>query len=93
MSHSYYIIKETSINRGAMNQRIHRTTIDLDLDVLERARRRLQTTTIRETVDLALREVERRAALKEFAGEILRGELNMITPEELAELRRNPHYP
>ena len=76
-----------------MTQRIHRTTIDLDLEVLERARRRLQTTTIRETVDMALREVERRAALREAADLILAGDPDFITPEELADIRRNPHYP
>jgi Arc/MetJ family transcription regulator len=76
-----------------MTQRIHRTTIDLDLDAVERAKELLGTTTIRDTVDKALREVDRRAALREFAEEIRRGNLGMITPEALAEIRRNPHFP
>lgn len=76
-----------------MSERIHRTTIDLDLDALDRARELLGTTTIRETVDVALREVDRRAALREFAGEILAGEFQAPTPEELAEMRKNPHFP
>ena len=74
-----------------MTERIHRTTIDLDLDALERAQRILGTTTIRDTVDKALREVDRRAALREAADAIRRGDLGMITPDELADLRRNPH--
>jgi Arc/MetJ family transcription regulator len=76
-----------------MTQRIHRTTIDLDLEVLERARELLGTTTIRDTVDKALREVDRRAALREAADLIRKGGLPIVTPDELAELRRNPHFP
>jgi Arc/MetJ family transcription regulator len=76
-----------------MTERIHRTTIDLDLDALDRARELLGTNTIRETVDKALREVDRRAALREFADEIRAGRFHAPTPEELAEMRRNPHFP
>ena len=76
-----------------MSQRIHRTTVDLDIDVLSRAQELLGTRTIRDTVDKALREVERRAALREAADLILAGDPDFITPEELAEIRRNPHYP
>ena len=76
-----------------MSERIHRTTIDLDLDVLDRARELLGTTTIRDTVDKALREVDRRAALREFADEIRTRKLRFPTPEELAKLRQNPHFP
>ena len=76
-----------------MSERIHRTTIDLDIDVLDRARELLGTTTIRDTVDKALREVDRRAALREFADEIRAGRFPALTPEELTEIRRNPHFP
>jgi Arc/MetJ family transcription regulator len=86
-------MSKIAINTHAMTQRIHRTTIDLDLDVVERAKELLGTTTIRETVDKALREVDRRAALREFADRIRKGGLGLTTPEELAELRRNPHFP
>jgi hypothetical protein len=37
--------------------------------------------------------VDRRAALREFASEILAGEFQAPTPEELAEMRKNPHFP
>ena len=76
-----------------MNGRIHRTTIDLDVDVLDRARELLGTTTIRETVDMALREVDRIAALRRGADLIREGGIGIVTPEELADLRHNPHFP
>ena len=75
-----------------MSERIHRTTIDLDLDALDRARELLGTTTIRDTVDKALREVDRREALREFAEEIRDGRIRFPTPEQLAEMRRNRHF-
>ena len=76
-----------------MSERIHRTTIDLDLDKLDLAREELGTTTIRETVDRALAEVGRRAALRKLADLVRAGRLNVPTPEQLAELRRNPDVP
>jgi Arc/MetJ family transcription regulator len=76
-----------------MTERIHRTTIDLDLDVLEEARDLLGTTTIRDTVNTALREVGRRERLRRAADLIRKGGLPLPTPEELAQMRRNPHFP
>ena len=76
-----------------MTQYIHRTTIDLDTRVLDRARELLGTTTIRETVDRALREVDRVEALRRGADLILAGDPDFITPDELDRIRRNPHYP
>ena len=76
-----------------MSGRIHRTTIDLDLDKLDLAREELGTTTIRETVDRALDEVVRRAGLRELAEMVRAGTLNVPSPEQLAEMRRNPHFP
>jgi Arc/MetJ family transcription regulator len=76
-----------------MSQHIKRTTIDLDLDAVERARELLGTTTIRETVDRALREVDRRARLRETADLIRKGGMGFPSPEELAEIRKNPHFP
>jgi Arc/MetJ family transcription regulator len=78
---------------NAKSRRIHRTTIDLDLDLLEEARELLGTTTIRETVDKALRDVRRRAALRRLADRVREGKLGAPTPDELAEMRRNPHFP
>jgi Arc/MetJ family transcription regulator len=74
-----------------MSGRIHRTTIDLDLDAPERAQRILGTTTFRDTVDKALREVDRVAALRLAADLILEGDPDLVTPEDLVELRRNRH--
>jgi Arc/MetJ family transcription regulator len=93
MSQFCYIMMGASIHIHAMTQGIHRTTIDLDLDAVERAKELLGTTTIRDTVDKALREVDRRAALRAFADAIRKGNLGATTPEELAKLRRNPHFP
>jgi Arc/MetJ family transcription regulator len=76
-----------------MTGRIKRTTIDLDLDAVERARALLGTTTIRETIDKALREVARREALKRAADLIRKGGNNFPTPEQLVEIRKNPHFP
>ncbi len=76
-----------------MTQRIHRTTIDLDLDKVDQARELLGTTTIRDTVHKALDEVSRRAALRRAADLIRKGGNGLVTPEELVELRRNPHFP
>ena len=52
-----------------MSERIHRTTIDLDIDVLDRARELLGTTTIRDTVDKALREANARGHEASFVRE------------------------
>jgi hypothetical protein len=73
--------------------RVHRTTIDLDLDALEQAAAELGTKGYRETVNTALREVVRRAKLRRGAEMILRGEVpgEGFGPEELAELRK-PRY-
>lgn len=67
---------------------VKRTTIDLDLDELDAAREVLGTTTARETVHVALRQVVRRAKLAHLARLIEQGELDIVSPEELAELRR-----
>jgi Arc/MetJ family transcription regulator len=69
---------------------VKRTTIDLDLDELDAARAVLGTTTARETVHVALRQVIRRAKLARAAEAIRSGKYasDIVTPEELAELRR-----
>lgn len=66
---------------------IHRTTVDLDVAALERAREVLGTTTIRETIDRALHEVDRVARLRRGADLILAGDPGLVLPEDLAKLR------
>jgi len=65
-----------------------RTTVDLDMDELTAAREILGTETTRDTINTALREVRRRAALARAAALIEQGDLDIIEPEELAALRQ-----
>lgn len=70
---------------------IHRTTVELDMHALRRARDVLGTSTIRETIDRALHEVDRFAALRRAADTIRSGglrELNIVRPEDLPDLRK-----
>lgn len=69
--------------------RIKRTTVELDVNELEDAKEVLGTRTARETINAALREVNRRAKLARAAAFIARGELDAITPDELKDLRRS----
>ena len=66
---------------------IHRTTVDIELDAYEQARRALGTRGYRDTINEALREVGRRAALRRAAELVREGGLNLITPDELAAIR------
>jgi Arc/MetJ family transcription regulator len=68
---------------------IKRTTVDLDLDELRSARAILGTETTKDTINTALREVRRRAALSHAAALIRQGGLDIIEPEELAGLRQS----
>jgi Arc/MetJ family transcription regulator len=70
---------------------IRRTTVELDEDALRRAQELLGTTTIRETIDRALHEVDRYAKLRRAADRIREGRLNIVTPDDLRELRRPRH--
>ena len=65
-----------------------RTTLVLDLEELRRAQEVLGTKTTRETVNRALREVNRVAALRRAASMVRRGDLDVVEPEDLPELRR-----
>ncbi|MGH3012580.1 MAG: type II toxin-antitoxin system VapB family antitoxin [Gaiellaceae bacterium] len=67
---------------------IQRTTIDLDIRELEKAKRALGTKTKRETVNRALKEVNRMAALRRAADLVRAGGLNIVRPEDLPELRK-----
>ena len=66
----------------------HRTTVDIDLEAFERARLVLGTRGYRDTIDTALREVDRLAALRRGAVLIRTGGLGLVAPEDLAELRK-----
>jgi len=67
---------------------VRRTTVEIDLDVLAAAKLALGTVTTRETIDAALRQVDRRARLARAAELIASGALDVPTPEELDALRR-----
>lgn len=73
---------------AAVDHIIKRTTVDLDMDELSAAREILGTETTRDTINTALREVRRRAALARAAQLIEQGDLDIIEPEELAALRQ-----
>lgn len=72
--------------RSPLDHTTKKTTIELDLTELEAAKDVLGTGTARDTVNTALREVNRRAALARAAALIEIG-YDVPTPEELAELR------
>lgn len=57
-----------------------KTTVEIDVQALERAREILRTHGIKETVNAALREVNRRASLEEAAAYVLAG--RMRVPDE-----------
>lgn len=62
--------------------------MDLDVDELEAAKQVLGTATTRETINTALREVNRQAALRRAASLVRAGGLNIVQPEDLTDLRR-----
>lgn len=73
---------------SAVDHTIKRTTVDLDMDELKRAKETLGTGTTRDTINTALREINRRAALARAAALIEQGLLEIVEPEELAALRQ-----
>ncbi len=64
-----------------------RTTLVLDREELENARRALGTRTARDTVNQALREVNRQAGLRRAAGLVRQGGLDIVEPQDLVALR------
>jgi hypothetical protein len=66
---------------------IHRTTIDIEVHAFEGARDALGTKGYRDTVNGALHAVTRAAALGRGAELIRAGGLDLVTPEDLAEMR------
>jgi hypothetical protein len=73
-------------DRGTRTQR---TTLVLDVDELERAQNVLGTRTAKDTVNRALQEVNRQAALRRAAALVRQGGLDIVDPEVLTELRRD----
>jgi len=57
-----------------------KTTVEIDMQELQEAQRRLHTNGIKETVNTALREVNRKAALKDAAEYVLSGKVHV--PDE-----------
>lgn len=57
-----------------------KTTVEIDLDELDKAQGTLRTRGIKETVNAALREVNRKAALEEAATYVLMGRMHL--PDE-----------
>jgi Arc/MetJ family transcription regulator len=68
----------------------HRTTIEIE-EAYERARKALGTRGYKDTVNEALRAVDRAARLQRGADLIRAGDLNLTTPDELEELRKPRH--
>jgi hypothetical protein len=67
---------------------IQKTSVEIDMTELDAAKEILGTGTIRDTVNSALREVNRRVALARAAALVEEGAFNIVDPEELAALRR-----
>lgn len=60
--------------------RMHKTTIEVDLDALREAELNLGTSGFKETVNAALNEINRRAALRRAADRIRAGDFHV--PDE-----------
>ena len=65
----------------------HKTTVEIDLEQLERAQAALKTEGIKNTVNAALREVSRKAALQDAADYVLAGKLHVPDAETWAAWR------
>jgi len=59
-----------------------------DIEAYDEARRALRTRGYRDTITEVLREVTRVAALRRGADLIRRGGLDLVTPDDLAQLRK-----
>jgi Arc/MetJ family transcription regulator len=65
----------------------HKTTVEIDIDALRAAETILRTSSIKETVNEALRVVARRDALARAAQYVLDGSLQLPDEETLARWR------
>lgn len=70
---------------------VHRTTIDIDIPAFESARRLLGTNGYRDTINRALREIERMERLRQAADLVRQGGLDVASPDDLDELRSPRH--
>lgn len=68
---------------------MHKTTIEVDLEQLREAERNLGTEGFKATVNGALRDVNRRAALERGAQYLRGGRLSVPTMAELRRTRAN----
>lgn len=66
----------------------HKTTVEIDIDELSTASNVLGTRGIKQTVNRALREVNRRAALDRAAAYVLAGQLQAPDDEQWARWRK-----
>jgi Arc/MetJ family transcription regulator len=66
----------------------HKTTVEIDADALKSAEAVLGTRGVKATVNGALREVNRRAALENAARYLLDGELRVPDEREWADWRK-----
>lgn len=65
-----------------------KTTVDIDREAADEAAEILGTTTLKDTVDAALREVVSAELRRQLAEEILAGTLPVPTPEEVERSKR-----
>ena len=80
-----------SIDDSKPQKKFQRMTVVLNIEELGQARAVLGTKTTRETVNRALHDVNRQAALDRAAALVRQGGLNIVQPEDLPELRRQRH--
>ncbi len=71
---------------------MHKTTVEIDLNQLREAEANLGTQGFKDTINRALAEVNRRAALKRAAEYVAEGRLHTPTWEEFWELRKGPRF-
>ncbi len=64
-----------------------KTTVDIDREAADEAAEILGTTTLKDTVDAALREVVSAENRRQLAEEVLAGMLAVPTPEEAARAK------
>lgn len=64
-----------------------KTTVEIDVQELQKAQESLQTHGIKETVNAALREVNRKSALKGAAAYVLSGRMHLPDDEAWAGWR------
>ncbi len=71
-----------------IQKRMHKTTVEIDLDALEEAQRHLGTSGFKETLNRALEEVNAGARARQAAQYVAEGRMSMPTLEELREMRK-----